>query len=498
MDARSRTGRLATDGHLQEPAESRTLAFARRLPARGAAWLLAAASIAAALTMAADGVPLVVRLAVVAAVALLIGLVVVARSAPLTGVPARTDALTGLPDELAFERLLAVELERARAAERTLALVLADVDALRAHEEWFGREARDRALRLVARDLEKWKRRIDVAGYMGGGEFALLVPGTDACGALLVAERMRRGAHRTFVGEPSRPTLSLGIALYPDHGGDASELVDAARQALATAKELGGDRSALYSSEVESVLHSAGSEAGTRALRLATVLALAEALDLRDFGGTEHAHTVAHYAELTALELGCSRERSERVQLAGMLHDIGMIGVPAELLQRSEPPDEIGWTQIHTHPELAAHLLAGEELADLRAWIEAHHERPDGKGYPRGLAGDEIPLEGRILAVADAYEAMTAERPYRAALGERVARAELLAHAGTQFDGAVVTPCCGRSSASRRRPRVAARRRLRHHWAVAWRSAPTFERDRFFLSIHQSADLCKTRNGSID
>ncbi len=442
MDARSRAERPATDGRLHEPAERRTLAFTRRLPARGAAWLLAAASATAALTMTADGLPLAMRLAVAMIVALFIGAVVAVRPAASAGqhagVPTRTDALTGLPDDLAFERLLAGELERARAAERSLALVLADVDALRAHEEWFGREARDRALRLIARDLEKWKRRIDVAGHMGGGEFALLLPGTDARGALLVAERMRRAAHRTFAGERSRPTLSLGIALYPDNAGDASELVDATRQALAAAKELGRDRSALYSSEVESVLHSAGGEAGARALRLATLLALAEALDLRDFGGSEHAHAVARYAELTALELGFGREHGERVQLAGMLHDVGMIGVPAELLQRSEPLDEDGWAHVREHPELAARLLAGEEFVDLRAWIEAHHERPDGTGYPRGLAGDEIPLEARILAVADAYEAMTSDRPYRAALGEPAARAELLAHAGTQFDGEVV------------------------------------------------------------
>ena len=93
---------------------------------------------------------------------------------------------------------------------------------------------------------------------------------------------------------------------------------------------------------------------------------------------------------------------------------------------------------MYTHPEIGARLLSRPEFADLREWILAHHERPDGLGYPRGLRADQIPIEARILAVADAYEAMTADRCYRAALGEAAARAELEGGSGTQFDAAVV------------------------------------------------------------
>ena len=394
--------------------------------------------------MAADELPLALRLTVVALVALKIWLTVAVVSMPSgyehpADVAAGTDPLTGLLGARAFEGELSAELERARAGGRSLALAISDVDALRAHEEWFGRDARDRALRMVARDLEKWKRRIDVAAHLGGGEFALLLPGTDASGALLVAERMRRAAHRSFAGERSRPTLSVGVAIFPDHAADAAGLIDAAHHALAAAKELGRDRSALFSSEVESVLHAAGGRAaGRKELRLASVLTLAEALDLRDHADAGHAHTVARIAESTALELGLGPERAERLHLAGLLHDVGMIGVSPSLLRSEEPLDEEGWASVHTHPELAAQLLEGDELADVRAWIMAHHERIDGDGYPHGLAGDAIPLEARILAVADAWEAMTSERPYRPALDEQSARAELRAHAGTQFDAAVV------------------------------------------------------------
>ena len=168
------------------------------------------------------------------------------------------------------------------------------------------------------------------------------------------------------------------------------------------------------------------------------MLALAESLDLRDHPNATHAHTVAEIAESTALELGLGPERAERVHLAGVLHDIGMIGVSPALPCSEEPLDEEGWASVRSHPQVAAQLLAGDELADVRAWVEAHHERVDGSGYPYGLQGDAIPLEARILAVADAWEALTHERPYRAALDERAARAALRAHAGTQFDPAVV------------------------------------------------------------
>jgi diguanylate cyclase (GGDEF)-like protein len=411
---------------------------------RGLAPLLAGLSFGAALTMTADGVPHVVRLALAAAAALVIALTASAlqtrsiadrrRSEPRP----RTDSLTGLYDRAGFDESLAHEVERARSADRPLALLIADLDGLRAHEEWFGVDARNRAVRLVAKDLEKRKRRIDVAAHVGGGEFALLLPGTTAGGAMLVAERMRRAAHRSFAGERSRPTLSLGVAVFPDHATDADGLLDAARRALAAAKQLGRDRSALFNEQVESVLAPSESEAGSRELLLVSAIALAQSLDLRDPSTAAHSRSVALCAELTALELGLPEARRERLALAGMLHDVGMIGVPAELIAQSGPLDEAAWAQVREHPLTAARLLPGPELADLRSWIAAHHERPDGKGYPRGLAGDEIPLEGRILAVADAWEAMTAERPYRPALDEDAARAELRAGVGTQFDGAVV------------------------------------------------------------
>jgi diguanylate cyclase (GGDEF)-like protein len=349
----------------------------------------------------------------------------------------RTDPLTGLLNRRAFEQLLDSELERSRRTGRPLSVVVGDLDGLGLVNARCGHPAGDRVLQLVARDMDKWKRRIDSAGRIGGEEFALLLPETDERGAFLVAERLRRAAHRTFGDAPVPVTVSFGVASYPEHGDRLDILIGAATGAMGAAKELGKDRSVIYSAEVARMLASAGGPDGAE-LQLATVTGLAEALDIRDAGAPGHSQTVGRYAELTAVELGLPGERVERVRLAGVLHDVGKIGVSDRVITKPGPLDADEWREMRTHPEIGARLLAHPEFEDLRAWVLAHHERPDGRGYPHGLTAEDIPLEASILAVADAYEAMTADRAYRPALGEEGARAELEAGAGTQFDATVV------------------------------------------------------------
>jgi HD-GYP domain-containing protein (c-di-GMP phosphodiesterase class II) len=127
------------------------------------------------------------------------------------------------------------------------------------------------------------------------------------------------------------------------------------------------------------------------------------------------------------------------VRAAGILHDIGKLGIADAILHKPGRLDDQEWAEIERHPELGSRILEHANLRDIAAWVLHHHERVDGTGYPRALAGDEIPLEARILAVADAYEAMTSDRPYRAALPLAVAREELRRGAGRQFDGEVVS-----------------------------------------------------------
>jgi putative nucleotidyltransferase with HDIG domain len=168
------------------------------------------------------------------------------------------------------------------------------------------------------------------------------------------------------------------------------------------------------------------------------VIAMAREIDVRECGTAQHSQVVARYAELTARELGLPDEVVEDVRLAGLLHDVGKSGVADAIVSKPASLSDAEWMAMRYHPELGASLLNEAGLDDVREWILCHHERPDGEGYPRGLQGDEIPLEARILAVADSYEAMTNDRVYRRSIGRWRARDELRRNAGTQFDGAVV------------------------------------------------------------
>src|SRR5215210_2317209 len=189
----------------------------------------------------------------------------------------RTDPLTGLLTRRAFEELLELELERAARTDRPMSVIVGDIDCFRAVNERHGHAEGDAALQAVALNALKWKRRIDVAARIGGEEFALLLPETDERGAFIVAERLRRATHRSFLDGPIGVCFSFGIATAPGHASDAVSLLRAADRATAAAKDLGGDRTVIYSDEVDRTLTQMSGEA-VGELKLATVIALAEAL----------------------------------------------------------------------------------------------------------------------------------------------------------------------------------------------------------------------------
>jgi len=165
----------------------------------------------------------------------------------------------------------------------------------------------------------------------------------------------------------------------------------------------------------------------------------AECAELQRVGYRPDARCVdGHLAELTARELGLSEPTVARVRLATLLCDVGRDQIPREILHKQGPLDDEEWEQIRSQPELGAALLSDVSFDDIREWIRCHHERPDGHGYPRGLVGDQIPLEARIVAVIEAYTAMRGDRTYRAARSHQDACAELLRCAGSQFEPAVV------------------------------------------------------------
>ena len=351
---------------------------------------------------------------------------------------ARTDALTGLLNRRGFEETFELELERARRGGHKLSIAIGDLDHFKHVNDRFGHHEGDRALARASRILHEEKRRIDTVARLGGEEFALIVPDTANRRSFMLAERLRQALHDEFADDPVKVTVSFGIASFPEHGTTRQELLGAADDALYAAKELGRDRTVIYSKEVVGVLTPVNGRNGARNEQLATVLALADALDVRDARTARHSQTVARLAEITAREFGLPEATVEQVRLAGLLHDVGNIAVSNMLLSKPGPLSDEEWHEIRRHSEIGARILANARLGEIGQWVLAHHERVDGRGFPSGLERTAIPLEARILAVADAFEAMISERAYRPALTREEAMRELRRNAGSQFDPGVV------------------------------------------------------------
>lgn len=353
---------------------------------------------------------------------------------------AHRDPLTRLLNRRGFQDAFDVELDRARRASQPLSLIVGDLDHFKRVGESRGPATGEAVLQKVADAIRGAKRGFDRAARVGGEEFAVLAPDCDEHGAFMLAERIRAAVQDACADETDPAlTISFGISAFPLHGQSADGLLRAADQALYAAKRLGRNRSVISSAEVPGALSAAPRAAeGEAQVELAALLDLAEALDYRDSGTATHCRRVGRYSELTARELGLSPESVERVRLAGILHDVGRVALPDAVLIKRGPLTDDEWAWVRAHPSIGARMVGTTEYDDIRSWILFHHERPDGRGYPEGRHADEVPIESAIVGVADAYEAMRSERPYRSALGRDEAAEELRREAGHQFRGDVV------------------------------------------------------------
>ena len=350
-----------------------------------------------------------------------------------------TDPLTELANRRGFREMLDLEIERARRGSSRVSILVGDLDHFKALNDRDGRSAGDAVLHRVARVLREGRRQVDGVARVGGDEFAIILPESDGNRAVLVSERLRAALAKAFSEDPFPATISFGVASYPEQAETAGSLLRAADEALAAAKQGGRDMSVLHSLAIRNAASTGGEARDIAGERfVAAVLDLAEAVDLRFSGSARHSETVGRYSAMMAQELGLSERRVERARLAGTLHDVGKVGVEDAILNKPGKLTDEEFQAIKKHPEFGAKMLGHPSLFDVREWVWAHHERPDGRGYPRGLSGGSLPLESRILAVADSYEAMTCDRSYRPSFGPVAARAELERCSGSQFDPGVV------------------------------------------------------------
>jgi two-component system cell cycle response regulator len=350
---------------------------------------------------------------------------------------ARTDSLTGLASRRVFEERFSGELERSARTGRALSILLLDLDWFKEFNDRFGHNAGDRALVLLAEALRRAAPESDVVARLGGEEFAVLAPEADEREGLALAERLRAEVSTAFAREPAHLTVSCGVASFPAHGITPGELLHASDRARYEAKEGGRNRSVVFSHE-----QGHGEEPERVGIEraspsLASLMSLAEAVDRRK-GSPGNSRRVAGYAERLARMLNLPADDVERVRVAALLRDVGEVGVAESILGKAGRLTDDERAELRRHPEIGARIAGAAQIGRVDQWILTHHERPDGGGYPRGLSDHQIPVEGKILAVADAYAAMTAARPYRRPLSSKRALAELQARAGSQFDHEVV------------------------------------------------------------
>ncbi len=345
----------------------------------------------------------------------------------------RIDELTGLFSRRHFEERLKEEIARHSRYGDVFSLLMLDLDAFKTYNDVYGHPSGDVLLHRIGEIVTSSIRSADQAFRYGGDEFIVILPQTSYKEAHVVAERIRDRIATEMEALQITVTCSGGLVSYPADGVMAGELVNAADTALYYAKRTGGNRTCLSSAALAEPTNEAGTY--SRGGSLSTVYALASAVDVKDHYTYGHSRKVNTYAVALAEAIGLSADEVSKVSTTALLHDIGKIGIPDEILNKKGKLSDAEWEAINSHPRLGANIVGNvPSLVPCVSGILYHHERWDGKGYPEGLQGEAIPLNARILAIADAYAAMTSVRPYRDVYSDDKVMEELRKGVGKQFD----------------------------------------------------------------
>jgi diguanylate cyclase (GGDEF)-like protein len=346
------------------------------------------------------------------------------------------DSVTGLLTMRAFRNRLDADVRRSHRYGRPLGVAMLDIDGFRTLNSNHGYGAGDAVLAAVARTIGTTTRSTDLACRAGGDEFMILLPETGIDRALQAAERILHELETLEAGPIRGISASIGVAGL-EQRQTPEELLAGGRTAIERARKAGGGRVIKFEGDHDEV----GAE--TDAQR-DVVTALASALLERDRYTGEHSHSVVEMAGRVGEALALNEDDVNRVRTAAVLHDIGKVAIPDEVLHKPGPLDDREWVLMRQHPVIGERILrAIPGLGGVARMVRHEHESWDGSGYPDGLSGEEIPIGSRIILACDAYHAMTSDRPYRAAMSHGDAVRELTANAGKQFDPNVVEVLVG-------------------------------------------------------
>jgi len=348
-----------------------------------------------------------------------------------------TDSLTGLYNHRHIHERLDEEFARASRSSQPLAVLMMDMDNFKFFNDTRGHLVGDEALRYAAGLFRKALRVSDILGRYGGDEFLAILPETSRDEAQRVGHRivslLAEHPFRLTDSVQQEPLeVSIGVACYPDDTTISLELVALADAALYNAKRMGGAQ--VIPANADSTAPGSSGSLGFGFLH-----SLLNALAHKDPYTRRHCEDNVRYVDRLADQLHLSADAKESLRKAALLHDVGKIAIPDSTLLKPGPLDSSEWEVMRQHVQFGETIVRGiAQISDAIEPVATHHERYDGAGYPRGLKGNKIPFLGRILAVVDAYSAMTLDRPYRKALSHEEAKEELRQGTGSQFDPAVV------------------------------------------------------------
>lgn len=322
------------------------------------------------------------------------------------------DSLTGLYNRSFFDE----ELKRLDTGRNLpVSIIVGDVNGLKLTNDAFGHDVGDQLLCDMAREIKKACRKDDIIARWGGDEFIILLPKTNEKSAERVCERIKSNCAKVKMSD-----VNFSISLGFDTKWSAEQPLD---EVLKTAEQYMYRKKYLESSS----------------LRGKTINTILTALHEKNPREQQHSRLVGEYCAGIAKAMGMTIREVNQMELIGMMHDIGKIAISDRILNKKGALTLKEWSELKRHPEIGYRILSSSnEMAYIAEYVLKHHERPDGKGYPNAISGDDIPLEARITAVADAFAAMTNTRAYREGMPEEDAVNELRAMSGTQFDAKIV------------------------------------------------------------